>query len=1566
MRKLFFVVPALVVLCVFLSIPNSASLENKSNIEQAATTYGPAAGKQQQPQISKGNAGSLVVWSDNRSVITRSNDSFSDEAVGSGFDIYAARYDANGNPIDTAPLVINEAIRDQTMPHVAWNGQNWFVAWITVPVVNQYQSHVVGVRVSPEGKILDAAPIVIGRPADSTASGGANYIDVESDGTNWIVAWGTGGYESTINAARITPEGVLLDTGGQGKILYDDEPYFTAPFAVDIAHIGNQIMIVWEALNGIRAKRLNSNLDSTDAVSFKVNLVANSDANAPHIATDGTNYFVTWIEDRFAYTEIFGARISQNGQVLDQNGILLSGINTNYTFPGSSSLCFDGVNYVAAFHSRTGGLPSVETIKAVKVSPAGAVLTQTPIAVSDQPSWQPAIAQLSNGVSQAVWTDNRLNGTEGDIFTSVISADNSVSANAAASLGAPRETQPRIAFTNTGSFALIHRSTVSGESGVLFQRFDANGNALDANPVVVVKGAEILRNPSLAWNGSVYLVVWELNTQIFGRRVSADGVPLGDAFPIMPGNQPDVAALGSQFLVVDDYEPTNHIRFAQSIRVDGDGNVLGSPLKIGSNYDVRPRVRAFGNRWLVIWEKNVTHDNTNSSIVGAFVNTDGTSQGAFGISSSDADAPSLAIAGDTALIVWEGYNTPIYGRRMKADGTLLDTAQGILIANSPKSLYAPYATWDGARFIVTYNDMRNSSLEPPDDVWATLVGLDGSVITPGGFAVAKSSLPEEHQVIEAANGISVFGYAMFEDKAPFSNYRIRLRRFPFDSNFFITTNPYARTIAPGGTTTYSISVNSLNGFNQPVALDIIGLPGGVTATFAPQTVSNSNGSSTLTITSNPDTPQNIYRLTVTATSGIQQSNSEIVLYVDTNPPPVGYSIVNLGTLGGIESEARAINNNGQVVGHSLDANNQRRAFLYANNQMQSLGTLGGNSSQAEDINDSGLVVGTAKNSAGKDRAFLYNGSTMQDLGTFGGSSAGAAGINNSNQIAGYATVDTENYHAFIYQNNQLQDLGLINGFYSYGRAINNTGKVVGLAYQDGEFGGGRAFIYQNGTMSPIAPVDGRENGAEAINDSDQVVGSSSYTPNAINRHAFLYTNGQIRDLGTLGGAQSFAYDINNAGQVVGSIEFNLFSRDYRAFLYDGTTMRNLNTLIPQDSGWVLSEAFGINNNGQIVGRGLFNSQIRAFLLNPTGSQNTPPAVQITTPAPAARFAESNAITINAAAEDADGIIARVEFYADGNLIGVQTSAPYALLWSGMQVNRTYTLTARAVDDRGAATVSAPVTVTIGTPSVGTKIKFDFDGDNKADVSVYRNGVWYLQNSTTGFAAVQFGIATDRIAPADYDGDGKTDIAVYRDGVWYILQSRDGVRIQQFGVAEDKPQPGDYDGDGKADLVVYRPSTQIWYLLQSTNGFSAFQFGLAEDKPVAEDYDGDGKTDIAVYRPSTGVWYLQRSRDGFIALQFGVSTDKPVPTDYDGDEKADVAVYRDGVWYVLKSTGGVAVYQFGVNTDTPVPADYDGDGKNDYAVFRSGVWWMQLSASGTVRSFQFGLPGDIPVPSFPVQ
>ena len=80
---------------------------------------------------------------------------------------------------------------------------------------------------------------------------------------------------------------------------------------------------------------------------------------------------------------------------------------------------------------------------------------------------------------------------------------------------------------------------------------------------------------------------------------------------------------------------------------------------------------------------------------------------------------------------------------------------------------------------------------------------------------------------------------------------------------------------------------------------------------------------------------------------------------------------------------------------------------------------------------------------------------------------------------------------------------------------------------------------------------------------------------------------------------------------------------------------------------------------------------------------------------------------------------------------------------------------------------------------------------------------------------------------DFDGDGKADITVFRPstGIWYVRNIVTGLYdFYQWGLAGDIPVPGDYDGDGKADIAVYRPSTGIWYIRNSSDGTRRFYSG----------------------------------------------------------------------------------------------------------------------------------------------
>jgi hypothetical protein len=300
-----------------------------------------------------------------------------------------------------------------------------------------------------------------------------------------------------------------------------------------------------------------------------------------------------------------------------------------------------------------------------------------------------------------------------------------------------------------------------------------------------------------------------------------------------------------------------------------------------------------------------------------------------------------------------------------------------------------------------------------------------------------------------------------------------------------------------------------------------------------------------------------------------------------------------------------------------------------------------------------------------------------------------------------------------------------------------------------------------------------------------------------------------------------------------------------------------------------------------------------------------------------------------------------------------------------------------------AVSQAPVVVVVQHHVVS-----DFDGDGKSDASVFRpsSGIWYVNKSSGGSTAWQWGLATDVLAPADYDGDDKTDVAVWRSAgpsqsQFYVLQSlTNTIRIDQFGEANDVPVSRDFDGDGKADIGVYRSAafatvndpcgttTSTWFYRPSASPGTFYSygcFGVAGDKPVPANYDADAKADLAVFRPSNSMWYIAESATNTIRYQtFGLSTDKLVPNDYDGDGKTDIAVFRqsNSTWYLMNSSNSaVQILPWGLSTDTLVPADFDGDGKTDIAVYRNGVWYVRASSNGAVSIQYYGIATDTPLP-----
>src|SRR5262249_22478607 len=97
----------------------------------------------------------------------------------------------------------------------------------------------------------------------------------------------------------------------------------------------------------------------------------------------------------------------------------------------------------------------------------------------------------------------------------------------------------------------------------------------------------------------------------------------------------------------------------------------------------------------------------------------------------------------------------------------------------------------------------------------------------------------------------------------------------------------------------------------------------------------------------------------------------------------GYTLINMGSLGGGPGIDPDINSKGAVVGGSEIANNAaEHAFLYTHGRMNDLGTLGGSMSRALGINDRGDVVGFSTTGPGPmpPDVFLERHGRLTDLG----------------------------------------------------------------------------------------------------------------------------------------------------------------------------------------------------------------------------------------------------------------------------------------------------------------------------------------------------------------------------------------------------------------------------------------------------------------------------------------------------------------------------------------------------------------------------------------------------------
>jgi probable HAF family extracellular repeat protein len=321
---------------------------------------------------------------------------------------------------------------------------------------------------------------------------------------------------------------------------------------------------------------------------------------------------------------------------------------------------------------------------------------------------------------------------------------------------------------------------------------------------------------------------------------------------------------------------------------------------------------------------------------------------------------------------------------------------------------------------------------------------------------------------------------------------------------------------------------------------------------------------------------------------------------EASPVPPRYEVTDLGTVGS-SSVATGVNNAGVAVGWST-VGTTPHAVRYQSGTLADLGTLGGNEATARALNGTGDVTGSAALPNQTNHAFRWNGG-MTDLGTLSSPSTVSNGsdINDAGDVVGGSYNAQGWYHPFRWSGGVMTDLGALGNqaATSYASGTNDNGDVVGSSQTNGIGSPFHAWLvsglYSGGVMADLGTLGGTHSGANEVNESGVIVGWSQTGGGS--SHAFVTVfGGAMSDIGTLGGSTSEALSVNSENVVVGYSDTS--SGVQHAFVHDGFTMKDLNAMIPAGSGWELTKAWDISDTGFIVGNGFHNGAPRAFLLTP--------------------------------------------------------------------------------------------------------------------------------------------------------------------------------------------------------------------------------------------------------------------------------------------------------------------------------------------------------------------------------
>jgi len=434
--------------------------------------------------------------------------------------VYASRFDENGAPIDSAPIVLSSHTQ---LYNLGSDGDSY------VAIVSDRDIGVVAQHVSAAGELLERSAVPLQQVYPGLVFAGGSYLLMDGDAVQRTIFLRqldrTG---KPIGASAPLAGGTSFGAGGT------------------LASNGSDAAAFWTEWNASPQAFHGTVVDgSTLAMSSVATITRSANAQTtPDAATSGRNLAVVWNESDGTYA----GRLTLDGQMLDGRGIRIGSRSIS-----APRIVFDGVNYLVAWIESSDATARVKT---TRLSPENGTLL-------DSPAIAVATTQCGNGLALAAGPSTLIAWSDCDrVVANTIARDGFLGTVTTVTPADTTRTGTVSAAWNGSEWLVAWEDLVLAGGPIIdipaFEtllkaaRISASHTLLDPKPIAISETRNDYQ-PLVASDGHDFLIAWTRYTtnplfSVITQRISSGGSLLENG-RIGSGRAKNVAWDGQQYAV---------------------------------------------------------------------------------------------------------------------------------------------------------------------------------------------------------------------------------------------------------------------------------------------------------------------------------------------------------------------------------------------------------------------------------------------------------------------------------------------------------------------------------------------------------------------------------------------------------------------------------------------------------------------------------------------------------------------------------------------------------------------------------------------------------------------------------------------------------------------------------------------------------------------------------------------------------------------------------------------------------------------------------------------------------